>query len=81
MSTSVHSLETLLSWAQAHWGALTMSALALMVLRIVYLLSFHPLASFRGPTAAALTSWWLYFTLKSGRSEYILKQLHSKYSR
>lgn len=81
MSTAAHSLETLLLWARAHWGALTVSVLALLVLRVVYLLHFHPLASFRGPTAAAVTSWWLYFTLKSGCSEHILKQLHSKYSR
>jgi hypothetical protein len=48
--------------------------------RAVYLLYFHPLASFPGPYKAALSTWWQYGLSKSGKTEEILEQLHQKYS-
>lgn len=48
--------------------------------RAVYLLYFHPLASFPGPCKAALSTWWLYILSKSGQTEEVLERLHKKYS-
>ena len=47
--------------------------------RAIYLLYFHPLASFSGPYKAALSIWWLYTLSKSGQAEEVLERLHKKY--
>ncbi|KAI4958932.1 hypothetical protein J4E86_002652 [Alternaria arbusti] len=54
-------------------------ALALGFLRAVYLLYFHPLASFPGPYQAALSNWWQYSLSKTGQQEETLEQLHRSY--
>lgn len=54
-------------------------ALILGVLRAVYLLYFHPLASFPGPYQAALSNWWQYTLSKTGKQEETLDQLHKAY--
>jgi hypothetical protein len=70
-----------MSLARERPGVLVLAvALASLVLRAVYLLYLHPLASFRGPRRAALSEWWLYSVAKTGRPEEILEQLHRKYS-
>jgi hypothetical protein len=55
-------------------------ALILTSFRVVYLLYFHPLASFPGPYKAVLSNWWQYSLSKSGKTEEVLEQLHRKYS-
>ncbi|AEO69084.1 uncharacterized protein THITE_43879 [Thermothielavioides terrestris NRRL 8126] len=70
-----------MSLARERPGVLFLAvALASLVLRAVYLLYLHPLASFRGPRRAALSEWWLYSVAKTGRPEEILEQLHRKYN-
>ena len=54
-------------------------ALILNLFRAIYLLYFHPLASFPGPYKAALSTWWQYSLSKTGRTEQVLEQLHKKY--
>ncbi|KAI4943432.1 hypothetical protein J4E91_009341 [Alternaria rosae] len=54
-------------------------ALILGLLRTVYLLYFHPLASFPGPYQAALSNWWQYTLSKTGKQEETLEQLHKAY--
>jgi len=58
---------------------LVLFVLILGLSRAVYLLYFHPLASFPGPYKAALSTWWQYSLSKTGRTEQILEQLHEKY--
>lgn len=63
-------------------AVLAFSALAgCLPLRVVYLLYFHPLASFRGPRWAALSRFWLYSVSKTGHQEALLEELHRKYSK
>lgn len=59
---------------------LVFSVLAWGLFRAVYLLYFHPLASFPGPYQAALSTWWLYALSKSGQTEEVLEHMHKKYS-
>lgn len=49
--------------------------------RTIYFLYFHPLASFRGPRWAAMSTWWLYSVSNPGRAEQIFEKLHRKYSK
>ena len=56
-------------------------ALALGFIRAVYLLYFHPLASFPGPYQAALSNWWQYSLSKTGQQEETLEQLHRSYGK
>ena len=51
------------------------------LLRLVYNISFHPLARFPGPRGAACTRWWLaYMELGRGISLSDLRvELHRKY--
>ncbi|KAL3473187.1 cytochrome P450 [Aspergillus californicus] len=67
-----------LSWA--HLNTLFAAILAFLVLRALYLLYFHPLASFPGPRLAALSTWWLFSVSKTGRAELVFEDLHRKYN-
>jgi hypothetical protein len=59
---------------------LILFTLILCLIRAVYLLYFHPLASFDGPYKAVLSTWWQYPLSKSGKIEEAFEQLHQKYS-
>jgi hypothetical protein len=48
--------------------------------RAVYLVYFHPLASFPGPYKAIFSSWWQYPLSKHGKIEEVLEHLHRTYS-
>ena len=51
----------------------------LMLVWTVFTLYFHPLAKFRGPTAAALSRHWVKAVLTSGKAEKIFEALHAEY--
>ncbi|KAH3947302.1 hypothetical protein HBH98_125320 [Parastagonospora nodorum] len=59
---------------------LSLSLLACCSIRAVYLLYFHPLASFRGPKKAALSSLWLFSVAKAGKPQQVFEQLHKDYN-
>ncbi|KAH7205127.1 cytochrome P450 [Fusarium redolens] len=71
--------EAPVTWA--HLSLLSLgSVLIYYLLRIPYLLYFHPLSSFRGPFWAAISTWWLYSVCRTGHAEQVFEQLHRKYS-
>ncbi|OAL43320.1 cytochrome P450 [Pyrenochaeta sp. DS3sAY3a] len=81
-----HSYE---GWARSPLGGrsaaevsayLIVSGFAWGIVRAIYLLYFHPLASFPGPYQAIFSTWWLYAVSKSGQTEEVLEQLHKKYN-
>jgi hypothetical protein len=47
--------------------------------RILYLVYFHPLSKFSGPTAAAYSTRWIYKLSEQGNVEAELQELHEKY--
>ncbi|KAJ4245782.1 hypothetical protein NW762_013906 [Fusarium torreyae] len=49
------------------------------LLNAVYLLYFHPLAKFRGPRRAAVSTWWIYLVSRSGQADKVFEELHRKY--
>ncbi|ETS76939.1 hypothetical protein PFICI_10813 [Pestalotiopsis fici W106-1] len=50
------------------------------VARVLYQLCLHPLAGFRGPRQAALSTWWLYSISKSGQAPQVFEELHRRYN-
>lgn len=71
--------DAIASWVPPLGGA-ALLAILYPLMRIIYLLYFHPAFSFKGPTFAALSTWWLYSINKAGRAEQVFEQLHRKYS-
>ncbi|KAF2096875.1 cytochrome P450 [Rhizodiscina lignyota] len=59
--------------------AIALPFLWILILRPIYLLSFHPLSRFPGPKLWAVTRWGVSLANISGRSRYILLDLHKKY--
>ncbi|KAB2102850.1 hypothetical protein AG0111_0g8982 [Alternaria gaisen] len=55
-------------------------AITLGSFRAVYLVYFHPLASFPGPYKAIFSSWWQYPLSKHGTIEEVLEHLHRTYN-
>ncbi|KAF7536163.1 hypothetical protein G7054_g4763 [Neopestalotiopsis clavispora] len=71
--------DAIASWVPPLGGA-ALLAILYPLMRIIYLLYFHPAFSFKGPTFAALSTWWLYSINKAGRAEQVFEQLHRKYN-
>ncbi|KAM3065584.1 hypothetical protein ACMFMF_010806 [Clarireedia jacksonii] len=67
-----------LSWT--HLNTLLAVVLGFLFLHALYLCYLHPLASFRGPRLAALSTWWLYSVSKSGHADIVFEELHRKYN-
>lgn len=52
-----------------------------LILRSLYYLYFHPLATFPGPRRAAVSTLWLYYVSRRGQPEETFEELHKKYSK
>jgi hypothetical protein len=67
------------SSSRSIWPSFFTLVLAVLAFRVFYNLYFHPLAKFRGPRLAALSTLWLYFNSRDGKIEQKLELLHQKY--
>ncbi|PYI06870.1 cytochrome P450 pisatin demethylase [Aspergillus sclerotiicarbonarius CBS 121057] len=56
-------------------------AVASLVIRVVYLCYFHPLARYPGPFWARFTNLWRFFTFLGGHHHLSEQHLHEKYGR
>ena len=61
------------------WPSFLALVLAVLTSRAFYNVYFHPLAKFRGPRLAALSTYWIYFYGRDGKIEKKLELLHKKY--
>ena len=48
-------------------------------LRAIYRAFLHPLAHFKGPPTAGISTWWLYLKSRGRKIELELERLHEKY--